>query len=71
MPSLVSVLINKEKKKGSPLTKSEVLDIRENAITVALPHHVAKEVESKRGYADIDPSVCWEEWQKIRITFQE
>jgi len=67
MPSLVSVLLRLEKAKGSPLTENEVLEIRNNAMVVALPEKGALAVAEQRGYQDIDPVHCWEQWQKARV----
>lgn len=67
MPSLVSVLLRHEKEKGSPLTEQEVLDIRNRAAAAALPVEAAANVVQERGYRDIDPTHCWEEWQRYRL----
>jgi len=37
VPSLVSVLLNKEDEKGSPLTESEVLEITNGSACIAMP----------------------------------
>jgi hypothetical protein len=31
-----------------------------------LPESVKADMEAKRGYADIDPERCWEDWQRVR-----
>ncbi len=67
MPTLVATLLNREKKKGSPLTEQEVVGIRDNAPAVALPEDVATKVEAERGYKDIDADNVWEAWQKARV----
>jgi hypothetical protein len=67
VPSLVSTLLNREKAKGSPLTEAEVLGIRDTAPAIAMPPDVAAKVEAERGYKDIDPENCWEEWQRARL----
>ena len=70
MPPLVDVLMIKEKEKmegvGVPLTEAEVLEIRDNAISIALPRSVHVELVNKRGYRDIDPNSVWSEWQLLR-----
>lgn len=66
MPSLLATLINREKAKGSPLTEAEVIQIRDNCPSVAVPIEVVPAIEEARGYRDIDPERCWEEWQKAR-----
>lgn len=71
MPSLVATLLNRERAKGSALTEAEVLAIRDGAQVVASPPDVALKVEEGRGYKDIDPERCWEEWQQARVNFIE
>ncbi|MCU8059084.1 hypothetical protein L5L78_23350 [Shewanella sp. SM34] len=66
MPSLVSVLLNKENEKGSPLTESEVLEITNSSACIAMPLYAKKKVEESRGYLDINPENSWEEWQAAR-----
>ena len=67
IPTLVSTLLNREQKKGSPLTEQEVIEICNNAPAIALPPNVAAEVEAKRGYKDIPGINVWDEWQKARV----
>ena len=71
VPSLVSLLLGREKSKGSPLTEQEVLEIRNKATVVALPADAAATVTAERGYRDIDADRCWEEWQQARIDLIE
>ncbi len=66
MPSLVATLLNREREKGSPLTEEEVMRIRDACPSVAVPKDVALEIDASRGYKDIDPERCWEEWQRVR-----
>jgi len=66
MPSLVATLINREQAKGSPLTEAEVVQIRDSCPSVATPVDVARAIDEKRGYKDIDPENCWAEWQETR-----
>lgn len=66
IPSLVSTLIAWERAKGSPLTEEEVIQIRDNCHAVAAPPDVARKIDEARGYLDIDPENCWEEWQRAR-----
>jgi hypothetical protein len=63
IPSLSAVLLNRERKKGSPLTEEEVISIRDQAVVVALRPEIAKGIEEERGYQDISGENCWEEWQ--------
>ncbi len=66
MPSLVSTLLNRERAKGSPLTEAEVMEIRDSCPSVAVPIDVAEKMDAARGYKDIDPERCWEQWQEVR-----
>jgi len=66
MPSLVATLLNREQAKGSPLTEAEVMEIRSNCPSVAVPIEVAEKIDAERGYKDIDPERCWEQWQEAR-----
>ncbi len=68
MPSLASILLHHEKKKGAPLTEDEALAIRDRATVVMSPVSVAREVEAKRGYRDVEPEFCWLEWCSLRLT---
>lgn len=71
VPALVAVLLNKENEKGSPLTKDEVLIIRDNAESIVMPRHALESVEESRGYTDIDPENAWEEWQLVRRSLSQ
>ena len=71
MPSLASLLVHFEKKKGSPLTESEVLDIRDNGVCVMVPERVAGKMEEQRGYRDVDPENCWSDWNALKTEMEE
>ncbi|ASN68802.1 hypothetical protein 7AX3_61 [uncultured Caudovirales phage] len=62
IPSLISLLVSKAEEKGSPLTEEEVLAIRDNATAVVTDAQGVLAVAERRGYQDIDPEHCWEEW---------
>ena len=62
IPSLVAVLLGKEREIGRALTQQEVESIRDSATAVRMPADVAKEMIKERGYLDIDPENAWEEW---------
>ena len=62
IPSLVAVLLGKEREIGRALTQQEVESIRDSATAVRMPVDVAKEMIKERGYLDIDPENAWEEW---------
>jgi hypothetical protein len=65
IPSLASILVGAEMKKNAPLTQAEVESIRDKAAVVAAPAHVADAVEHGRGYKDVNPAECWEEYQVL------
>ena len=65
-PALVSILMNREKAKGAPLTKEEVLEIRDNATLILVDQSEAKAMAETRGYADLDPENTWNQWLKIK-----
>lgn len=71
VPSLVATLLNRERAKGSPLTEEEVIQIRDNCAAIAVPADVARQMDESRGYLDIDPENCWEEWQLARKELTE
>lgn len=66
MPSLAAVLTAAEKKAGKKLTKKQVETIRDSSSCVAMEHRDAQRMERKRGYADLEPSLAWEQWQVLR-----
>ncbi len=66
VPSLLATLLRAEKDKGSRLTESEVLSIRDKCPSIAMPVDVAAKVAEERGYDDIDPENPWEAWQAVR-----
>lgn len=67
VPALVAVLLNKETAKGSPLTESEVIEIRDNAACMMMPRSIILTIEQSRGYPDIDPENVWAEWLAARL----
>ena len=71
IPALSAILMAAEEKKGSALTKEEVLSIRDNGTTIMTPKSMVKSMAEKRGYEDIDPENCWNEWQLFRASMHE
>ncbi len=71
IPSLSSVLLHYERDKGSPLSESEVIAIRDKCTVVMLPRADAAKMDERRGYPDIDPAQCWQQWQELRTQFDE
>jgi len=66
MPSLVAVLKNRENTKGEPLTKKEVLEIRDGCECRMGTVHEMQALEEARGYPDIDPERVWQQWQELK-----
>ena len=66
IPSLVSVLMGRELDKGGPLTKQEVIAVRNQTTTIMLRRSEAVGLAGQRGYNDIDVASCWETWLKLR-----
>ncbi len=71
MPALLVLLAHDEAAKGSPLTREEVLAIRDQAATVTLDRSMAIQIMSRRGYKDIHPDFAYEEWQVVRTVLKE
>jgi hypothetical protein len=70
IPSLVSVLMGRELDKGGPLTKQEVIAIRDHSTTIMLRKSEAAGLDTKRGYNDVNAARCWETWKKVRKTLK-
>ena len=70
VPALVALLKHAEDQKGSPLTQTEVLEIRDEATCIVVPLARAVEMTEARGYDDIAPETCWEDWQEVRLLLQ-
>lgn len=64
MPALIALLILAEDKKGTPLTKEEVYETRNNAKCIMMEAEAARKTDSFRG--DLDPENCWYDWQMFR-----
>lgn len=64
-PPLVALLVTAEQAKGSELTEAEVLEVRDGGTCIALSASTAEAMAQQRGYDDLDPEQCWEQWQEI------
>lgn len=69
VPALVLVLLNKEKEKDSPLTHEEVESIRDSSVCMSMRLSIAKKMEKERGFPDLNPENCWEEWSTRRAAY--
>jgi hypothetical protein len=66
IPALVALLIRAEELNGAPLTRAQATAVRDNANCVMLPPSAKAGIEEERGYADIDPERCWQDWLIVR-----
>jgi len=66
IPALVAILVRAEKLAERPLTKNEVLKIRDTATVISQPLSSMPEFLAKRGYHDLYAPEAWEEWQLYR-----
>lgn len=66
IPSLISLLVNAERTKGSELTEKEVTEIAENCTCITLKHSDFIELTKSRGYQDISPEYAWENWLAVK-----
>lgn len=67
VPALVAMLAHHEKQKGGQLTREEVETIRDKCVVMAVAPAHSLAMAQSRGYQDIDPNVCWEAWQQVRL----
>lgn len=51
----------------TPLSEAQVLQIRDQAVYIEIPPNIVPAMIEERGYEDIDPDRCWEQWQEARI----
>lgn len=65
-PSPAALLAQVEWQKGRLLTQKEAEEIRDNATCVPVPGDITRYLEPSRGYCDIDPLYCREQWLTYR-----
>jgi hypothetical protein len=51
------------------MTRDEVISIRDGGVCVMVPRSVGRKMEQSRGYRDVDPEGCWEDWNALRREF--
>lgn len=66
IPSLVSILLKVENQKDEPINEVEVLEIRDNCTCIHMTEQQYQNLCHERGYNDISPESCWDDWQIIR-----
>lgn len=69
VPLLGQMLALGEEQKGSRLTEKEVIAIRDKAPCIMVPSEVARALEEKRGFRDVNPENCWADWNQLRVEF--
>ncbi len=67
IPPLVLILEDLERKKGSPLTEAEVLEMRDKAPAIQMEEAHFLEFSKGRG-PDLDPDHVWEQWLRYKAT---
>lgn len=66
IPSLMGLLSEAERQKGTSLTREEVEALRDNAMCVSIPDRIACTLEPSENFSDINPENCWDEWSRFR-----
>ncbi|MCG7391900.1 hypothetical protein MHY87_03145 [Microvirga sp. ACRRW] len=68
VPALVAILTQMEERKGSPLNQEEVEKIRDHFLPQAMrvSPKAAEKLAEERGYDDVDPEHCWEDWLALK-----
>lgn len=66
IPALVAILFKAEQTYGQPLSREQVLAIRDASNVVMLPKDLVAKTAADRGYEDLDPELAWEQWQEAR-----
>src|SRR5688572_24812807 len=66
VPLLITLLVNAERQKGSPLEAGEVAAVRDRGVCMMLARSEAIRLAQARGYEDIDPEHAWDQWQIVR-----
>ncbi len=66
IPPLATVLAHHEREKGAPLTEDEVIIIRGKSVVMMMRRSIAEQMAQERGWRDIDPQNCWQDWQQTR-----
>ena len=64
-PALVAQLRHAESQAQEPLTRDQVMSIRDSAACIAMEPKDARTMERSRGYADLEPELVWEQWRAI------
>lgn len=71
MPSLAALLGSQEVKAGTALDRDEVERLTHQAACITMTHEEARALERRRGYADLDPELAWEQWCVLRAVSRD
>ncbi|ENW22052.1 hypothetical protein L313_1198 [Acinetobacter haemolyticus CIP 64.3 = MTCC 9819] len=66
VPALVTLFIRAEEIAKRPLSKEEILRIRDSATVIMTPLSVMPALLKSRGYHDLYAPEVWEQWQLYR-----
>jgi hypothetical protein len=66
IPPLLDLLARAEEQKGTALTREEVISICGKGVCMMMRQSHADKMAQSRGYADLDPTLCWEQWLVAR-----
>jgi hypothetical protein len=66
MPALGALLQRAEKQRGTELSATEVVRIRDAAPSIALLLEQAQAMREERGYDDVEPSRVYESWREFK-----
>ena len=66
IPPLAALLARAEEVKGSALTETEVIRIRDKASCIMMERGDAAKMTESRGYRDVNPENCWADWHRLR-----
>jgi hypothetical protein len=66
IPSLAAMLTRAEELADRPLTRDEVVRIRDNCHVIVTRPELARSADQRRGYTDLDPADPWTGWKKFR-----
>ena len=69
VPSLIAILLEGEEVKGDCLTREEAENIRDRSYSILMPESMLDVIKDNRGYQDISPENCWEEYMEIRSSW--
>lgn len=71
VPSLAATLLNADKTGTNPLTERDAIAIRDRCPCIMLAPATAAAMEERRGYADMNPDNCWQEFLQLKDQLNE